>query len=301
MSNGSTIIRCCVSSLLAVGLMSAAYAESANGAADVVAVGPLEIIEATTVTVLGRSFPVEDTTGLTTGDKVAVHGSLQADGSVTNAWAEPLGGYAAGSDGVFETGVVTDVNESLGRLSIGDSEIDYTSALSEAGATTPAKGDLVAVTGIQPEAGGVVLGSTTRAGTADVSMAVLGSGLAGLAGIIGSNAKSAGIIGSNLGTAGIIGSNAKSAGIIGSNLGRAGIIGSNAKSAGIIGSNLGTAGIIGSNAKSAGIIGSNLGTAGIIGSNAKSAGIIGSNLGTAGIIGSNAKSAGIIGSNAGTR
>jgi hypothetical protein len=198
-----------------VGLVSAAYGESANGAADVVAVGPLEIIEASSVTVLGRSFHVDDTAGLSAGDKVAIHGSLQIDGSVTNAWAEPLGTYVAGSDGVFETGVVTNVNESVGRLSIGDSEIDYTSALSEAGATAPNKGDLVAVTGIQPEVGGVVLGTTTRAGTEDVSMAVLGTGLAG---IIGSNVQKAGIIGSNLQKAGIIGSNVQKAGIIGSNV-----------------------------------------------------------------------------------
>src|ERR1700733_14990016 len=194
MTKSSTIISRCASTLLAVGLASAAYAESAVGAADVVAVGPLEIIEATSVPVLGRSVHVDDTAGLSTGDKAAIHGSLQTDGSVTNAWAESVRAYVAGSDGVFETGVVTGVNESLGLLSIGDSEIDYTSALAEAGATAPTKGDLVAVTGIQPEVGGVVLGTTTRAGTADASMAVLGSGLAGLAGIIGSNRQTAGII-----------------------------------------------------------------------------------------------------------
>src|ERR1700686_2962317 len=173
MAKYSTAIRHSVSSLLVMGLVSAANADSASGATDVVAVGPLEIVEATSVTVLGRSYHVDDATGLETGEKVAVHGSLQQDGSVTNAWAEPMGAYVAGSDRVFETGVVTSVNESFGRLSIGDSKIDYTAALSEPGAAIPAKGDLVAVTGIQPEVGGVVLGVTARAGTAEVGTAMV--------------------------------------------------------------------------------------------------------------------------------
>ena len=255
MANNSRVIRHCVSSLLVMGLMSAANAESANGAADVVAVGPLENVEATSVTVLGRSFHVDDTTGLEMGGKVAVHGTLQPDGSVTNAWAEPMGAYVAGSDGVFETGVVTSVNEVFGRLSIGDSEIDYTAALSEPGAAAPGKGDLVAVTGIQPEMGGVVLGTTTRGGTAEAGMAVLGGGLAGLAGITGSNRATAGITGSNRATAGITGSNRATAGITGSNRATAGITGSNRATAGITGSNASTAGITGSNRATAGITG----------------------------------------------
>src|ERR1700681_4069400 len=126
-------IRYCVASLLAVGLLSAAHAESENTVADVVAVGPVEFVEANSVTVLGRAYHVDDTVALETGDKVAVHGDLQPDGSVSNAWAEPMGTYVAGSDRVFETGVVTSVNETFGRLSIGESKVDYTAALSEPG------------------------------------------------------------------------------------------------------------------------------------------------------------------------
>ena len=145
----------------------------------------MEIVETSSVTVLGRSYHVDDTAGIVAGDKVAIHGSLLPDGSVAYAWAEGLGSYVAGSDSVFETGVVTSVNETTGRLSIGESEVDYTAALSEEGATVPTKGDMVAVSGVQPEIGGVVLGSTTRAGTAAVAMATPGSGAAGLAGITG--------------------------------------------------------------------------------------------------------------------
>jgi hypothetical protein len=288
MANYSTAIRHCVSSLLVVGLVSAANADTANVAADVVAVGPVELVETSSVTVLGRSYHLDDTAGIDAGDKVAIHGSLLPDGSVAYAWAERLGSYVAGSDSVFETGIVTSVNETTGRLSIGESEIDYTAALSEQGATAPNKGDMVAVAGVQPEIGGVVLGTTTRAGTAAGAMGTPGGGMAGLAGITGSNARTVGITGSNARTVGITGSNARTSGITGSNLGTAGITGSNLGTAGITGSNLGTAGITGSNLGTAGITGSNLGTAGITGSNLGTAGITGSNVRTEGITGSNA-------------
>ncbi len=237
MTKTSTTIRYCLSTLLAVGFVSAVQAESADGVADVVAVGPLELIEANSVTVLARSYHVDDSAGLTTGDKVAVHGNLQPDGSVSNAWVETVGTYVAGSDSVFETGVVTSVNETFGRLSIGDSKIDYTAALSEAGSSVPDKGEIISVTGIQPEVGGVVIGTTTRGGTTEVVMAIAGGGTRGLAGITGSN-RSAGITGSNPSSAGITGSN-RSAGITGSNPSSAGITGSN-RSAGITGSNSAT-------------------------------------------------------------
>src|ERR1700733_14748562 len=217
-----------VATVLAVGFVSATHAESASGVADVVAVGPLELIETNNVTVLGRSYRVDDAAGVTTGDKVAVHGDLQPDGSVSNAWVESVGTYVAGSDSVFETGVVTNVNETFGRVSIGDSKIDYTAALSEAGSFVPNKGDVISVTGIQPEIGGVVMGTTTRAGTTEVVMAIAGGGTRGLAGITGSNRLvTKGITGSNS-AAGITGSNSATMGITGSNrLVTKGITGSN--------------------------------------------------------------------------
>jgi hypothetical protein len=241
MSKTSTGTWLCVSSLLAVGLVSVARAETSasDALADVVAIGPLEFVDTNSVTVLGRLYHVQDTSGLESGQKVAVHGDLQNDGSVSNAWAESIGAYVPGSDHVYETGVVTSVNETFGRLSIGESNVDYTAAMSEDGATVPGKGEIVAVAGIQPEAGGIVLGTTTRAGTQEVTIAI--------AGITGSNRASAGITGSNSVTAGITGSNRTSAGITGSNSVTAGITGSNRTSAGITGSNRVTAGITGSN------------------------------------------------------
>jgi hypothetical protein len=256
-----------VSTLLAVGFVSSAHAESANGVADVVSVGPLELIETNSVTVLGRSYHVDDAAGLTTGDKVAVHGDLQPDGSVSNAWVESVGTYVAGSDSVFETGVVTNVNETFGRLSIGDSKIDYTAALSEAGSSVPNKGEIISVTGIQPETGGVVMGTTTRAGTTEVVMAIAAGGTRGLAGITGSNSATKGITGSNSATKGITGSNSATKGITGSNSATKGITGSNGAAKGITGSNSATKGITGSNSATKGITGSNSATKGITGSN----------------------------------
>jgi hypothetical protein len=281
MTKISIAIRYGVSSLLAVGFVSAAQAESSAGVegavADVIAIGPLEFVDTNSVTVLGRSYRVSDTAALETGTKIAVHGDLQADGSVSNAWAEPIGTYVAGSDRVFETGVVTSVNDTFGRMSIGDSKVDYTAALAEQGASVPDKGDLVSVTGVQPEAGGVVLGTTTRAGTTEVVMAMAGGGTLGLAGITGSNRSTAGITGSNRATAGITGSNSVTSGITGSNRATAGITGSNSVTSGITGSNRATAGITGSNSVTSGITGSNRATAGITGSNRTTAGITGSN------------------------
>ena len=234
MSKASRGIWLCVSSLLSVGLVSVAQAETtaSDAVADIVAIGPLEFVDANSVTVLGRSYHVDDTSQLESGQKVAVHGDLQNDGSVSNAWAESIGAYVPGSDRVYETGVVTSVNETFGRLSIGESNVDYTAAMSEDGATVPGKGEIVAIAGIQPEAGGVVLGTTTRAGTQEVTIAI--------AGITGSNRTSAGITGSNSVTAGITGSNRTSAGITGSNRVSAGITGSNRVTAGITGSNRST-------------------------------------------------------------
>jgi hypothetical protein len=230
----STSIAQGIASLLMVGLGCAANGEIVG---DVVAIGPLDLAEATSVTVLGRSYRIADTAGLVAGEKVAVHGSLQPDGSVTDAWVEALGAYSAGADPVFETGVVTGVNESFGRLSIGDSKVDYTAALSESGATAPAVGEIVAVTGIQPAIGGVILGTTTNAGNSAVQIALAGTGIrAGMAiaGITGTN-QAAGITGTNRATAGITGTN-QAAGITGTNRATAGITGTN-RAAGITGAN----------------------------------------------------------------
>src|ERR1700722_3884307 len=287
--------------LLIAGLSCTANCQTTN---DVVAIGPLELVEATSITVLGQSYRVDDTAGLVAGDKVAIHGSLQPDGSVTSAWAESLGAYTAGSDPVFETGVVTGVNETFGRLSIGDSKIDYTAALSEPGSTSPSVGAMVAVTGIQPESGGVILGTTTNAGATEVQVAMAATGaragIAAVAGITGTSIRAAGITVTSVGTAGITGTSIRAAGITGTSVGTAGITGTSIRAAGITGTSLGTAGITGTSLGTAGITGTSLGTAGITGTSLGAAGITGTSLGTAGITGTSVGTAGITGTSVGT-
>jgi mucin-19 len=245
MARISSLIGQGFSALLIAGLGCTANCETTD---DVVAIGPLELVETSSITVLGQSYRLDDTAGLVAGDKVAVHGSLQADGSVKSAWAESLGTYTAGSDPVFETGIVTGVNETFGRLSIGDSNVDYTAALSEPGSSSPSVGAMVAVAGIQPESGGVILGTTTSAGPTQVQVLMANVGArAGIAtaGVTRVSARAAGITGTAAGTAGITGTAAGTAGITGTAVGTAGITGTAAGTAGITGTAVGTAGMTG--------------------------------------------------------
>ena len=143
-------------------------AEGKTAQDDVIAIGPVEVIEAGQVTVLGRVYKTEDLGGATAGDKAAVHGVLLPDGSVQNVHLEALGSYDAGSDQIYESGVVTKVNEVLGRVSIGDTEIDYTPSLASGASSPPAVGDMIAVMGTQPAPGGMVLGDLMARGPAAV-------------------------------------------------------------------------------------------------------------------------------------
>jgi hypothetical protein len=136
---------------------------------DVIAIGPLEVIEAGQVTVLGRVYKTDDLGDATSGEKVAVHGVLLPDGSAKNVYLEHLGNYVAGSDQIFEAGVVTKATEALGTLSIGDSEVDYTATLASGTSSAPAVGDMVAVLGTQPAPGGVILGNMIASGAPAVA------------------------------------------------------------------------------------------------------------------------------------
>jgi hypothetical protein len=285
MAKISTAIAKGLAALLMVGLGCTAFGEIPN---DVVAVGPLELVDPTSVTVLGRSYRIENTAGLVAGDKVAVHGSLQPDGSVTNAWAESLGAYSAGSDPVFETGVVTGVNETFGRLSIGDSKIDYTAALSESESAAPVVGEMVAVTGIQPTLGGVILGTTTSASTAEVQLTLAGSSARGgisIAGISGTSRAIAGISGTSQLTSGISGTSRLTAGISGTSRVTAGISGTSQLTSGISGTSRLTAGISGTSRVTAGISGTSQLTSGISGTSQLTSGISGTSQLTSGISG----------------
>jgi hypothetical protein len=142
--------------------------EGKSGQDDVIAIGPVEVIEAGQVTVLGRVYKTDDLGDATTGEKVAVHGVLLPDGSAKNVYLEHLGNYVAGSDQIFEAGVVTKASDALGTLSIGDSEVDYTATLASGASSAPAVGEMVAVLGTQPAPGGVILGNMMTSGVAAV-------------------------------------------------------------------------------------------------------------------------------------
>src|ERR1700694_1873103 len=67
MGNKFKAAKYCVPSLVAMGLLSVAHADSATDVADIIAVGPVEFVDANSVSVLGRSFHVGETSGLETG------------------------------------------------------------------------------------------------------------------------------------------------------------------------------------------------------------------------------------------
>jgi hypothetical protein len=75
---------------------------------------------------------------------------MKRDGSISDTWVELLGTYVAGSDLVYEKGVITEIKPFLGQLTIGGSRVDYTASMYAANGVGPALGDVVAVSGIQP-------------------------------------------------------------------------------------------------------------------------------------------------------
>jgi hypothetical protein len=213
-------------------------------------------VEPDSVTVLGREFHVSDTYGLEAGAKVAVHGELQSDGTVSNAWVEPVGEYTPGADQVFETGVVTSVDESLGEMTLSGTNIDYTPSLSEVGANAPSVGQTVAVVGTQPVAGGTVLVSTTNATYSAAAMVANSpSGMrvaVASSGRVRSYAQSGGGARSQAQSGGGLGSQAQSGGGYGSLAQSGGGLQSFAQSGGGLGSQAQSGGGYGSLAQSGG-------------------------------------------------
>ena len=221
---------------IAVLSSTAVYGADSMGVADVIAVGPLELVETQSVTVLGRSYKTEDTSGLSTGAKVAIHGAMQPDGSPINVWVETIGNYVAGSDQIYETGAVSDVNAELGHLTISGSEVDYTNSLADPNAGLPAVGELVSVFGIQPVAGGLILSDSTNAGNEQLRVAYFGGGRA--AAVTGGNLSSAAVTGGNRGAAAVTGGNLGAAAVTGGNRGAASVTGGNIRAAAVTGGNV---------------------------------------------------------------
>ena len=126
-------------------------------------VGPIDSVSAAegTVKVMGKSLAMASTrsiaAGLAAGSQltVMVTGDLDAKGGLKDASFIVIGAdYVPGASRVAATGRVTEVHEHLGTLSIGSVVVDFTGTHS---AHTPKVGDVVAVVGVQPARGGIVL------------------------------------------------------------------------------------------------------------------------------------------------
>jgi hypothetical protein len=90
---------------------------------------------------------------------VAVIGDAKSPGGLTpKAVLKLKETYVAGSTQVMLKGKVSSVNGLTGTLTIGRQIVDFTAVLSGSG-RVPAAGDTLAVRGIQPANGGVILAS----------------------------------------------------------------------------------------------------------------------------------------------
>ena len=184
-----------------------AFAQSVSPGAfdDVIAVGPVDSVSASgrEFMVLGRVFRSADMITLSAGEYVAVHGEMKRDGSISDTWVELLGIYVAGSDLVYEKGVITEIKPFLGQLTIGGSRVGYTASMYTANGAGPALGDVVAVSGIQPSSQSPLLVNSLMASADRARDALLQGGGVRSASIQGSGVQSASIQGSGFRSASI--------------------------------------------------------------------------------------------------
>ena len=186
--------------------------QSASSAPTLVLVGPVEAVNARQgiAIVLGQKVLTAATANLSIGETVSVFGTVRNDGSVVAANIENDGLYVAGATQILLTGVVQNVDESVGRAVISGVSVDLT-ALMANGPVSLTKGSTVELAGTQPLSGGLVLvsGITGNAVTSGITGNAVTSGITG-------NAVTSGITG-NAVTSGITG-NAVTSGITGNAL-----------------------------------------------------------------------------------
>jgi hypothetical protein len=210
-----------------IGMCSLAFVyptfAQANGEVPVL-IGPIEAVDAQagTIVVLGQQVLSETATGLQVGDLAEVFGALGPNGIVASK-ISPAGPYVPGATPVLITGVVSAVNSSLGRATVGNVEIDYSPSLSSGFSAEILVGSTVQLGGLQPAALGLVL-----SGDVVILDGIIGGGISSQGIIGGGKISSQGIIGGGrVSTQGIIGGGRVSTqGIIGGGkLSTAGIIG----------------------------------------------------------------------------
>ncbi len=190
---------------LAVGALAAAAAmtcANASSGRELLFSAPVQQLDRTTdsVTVLGQVFQAP-TDQLSIGQIVNVYGVLQKDGSVANAVVQGTPAFGANGDPVFLKGVVTDVDALLGQVKIDGLTVDLTSQLANSNYVSPSVGDVIAVSGSEPVAKGLLVASAT--GDRAYEMGITGGGTS-IAGFAGVNVASAGGM-SGGGTAGMSG------------------------------------------------------------------------------------------------
>ena len=198
---------------------------------DVLALGPIESVNANGLdfSVLGREFHAQSTVAFVVGDYVAVHGSLETDGSTADVWVEYLGAYVPGSDAVYEKGVITEVRPFLGQFSISDSSLDYTPAMAGSASVDPSIGSVMTVSGLQPSSNGTILVDHLLASADAVRDSLMKGG-----GVQGSLMKGGGVESSLMKGGGVQGSLMKGGGVESSLMKGGGVRSSLIKGGGVI-------------------------------------------------------------------
>jgi hypothetical protein len=276
-----------------LGVSSEAYEKSRF-----VVVGPVERIDARKriLVVLGQTYAIDKSTQFVSssgqvgiGSYVAMAGSAEVAGAVTAARVQLLASaYVDGSSLTYVRGTVRTLDQSLGRLSVGKLQIDYTVSLGNVDTAVPTVGETAEFSGIRPSQNGVMLAYSTKI---PASKSIIGGDLQGKS-IIGGDAQS--IIGGDLQGKSIIGGDAQS--IIGGDLQGKSIIGGDLQGKSIIGGDLQGKSIIGGDLQGKSIIGGDLQGKSIIGGDAQS--IIGGDLQGKSIIGGDLHDKSIIGGDA---
>jgi hypothetical protein len=193
------------------------HAQTGSAAKDqLLLLGPVESVDAKNgiAVVIGQKVLLKNLKRPLVGASVAVFGSLNSDGNIAATSIAPAGLYVSGASPIVLTGRIRAINPSLGRVTVGQSVIDFSSSLASNALPDLKIGDVVQFGGTQPASHGLVLANQFVVAQSD---GIIGGGFS-LSGIIGGGAALDGIIGggSLTTTDGIIGGGLVSAeGIIG--------------------------------------------------------------------------------------
>ena len=153
-----------ISSAIAVAAMamSSVPSISANENVELLISGPVDSVDASSgvVTVLSHRVHVLDISAVGIGSLVNIYGRVGNGGAISGAVLEDLGKVNSGSEQVYLKGKVTGLSADIGRLTVDGVAVDYTALLSNSNFRVPTLSEVVEVTGTQPAARGVILGTS---------------------------------------------------------------------------------------------------------------------------------------------